>query len=80
MAKSGTNLADKLADQVADLQPSRGILWPRVELTWQIRWQIYTLVEASCGQGYLADLQPSRGILWPRVELTWQTRWQIYPP
>ena len=44
MAKSGTNLgpvdlssylADHLlADQVADLPPSRGILWPRVELTW----------------------------------------------
>ena len=25
---------DQVADQVADLPPGRGILWPRVELTW----------------------------------------------
>ena len=72
MAKSGTNLADKVADQVADLHPGRGILWPRVQLTWQIRWQIKWQI-----------CPPGRGILWPRVQLTsqirWQIKWQIYP-
>ena len=61
MAKSGTNLgqvdlSSYFADQLlADLPSSRGIWWPRVELTWvQLTCthilQIYALVEASGGQ------------------------------
>ena len=61
MAKGGTNLGlvdlrSYLAEQLlADLCPGRGILWPRVDLTWvQLTCthilQVYSLVEASGGQ------------------------------
>ena len=44
--------SDVLFALKSDGPPSRGILWPRVVLTWvQLTWgQMYPLVEASCGQ------------------------------